>query len=416
MTPGTPDVRYLILVGDGMADEPQETLGGQTPLEAANTPCMDRVASRGVLGLTETIAPGQDPGSDVANMTILGYDPERFHTGRAPLEAAAMGIELGADHVAFRCNLVTVEPDGQGQLLLSDYSAGHISSEEGRTLILALQEELGNESFTFYPGVSYRHLLVWRGGKYRLSITPPHDVSGQPVHPYWQVYEEAPELPSLMTAARRVLAGQEVNRERVKRGKAPANAIWLWGQGLKPAMPSLQERFHVSGVAISAVDLIRGLGIYAGLQAVTVAGATGYLDTNYAGKVTAARKALEEGHDLVFLHVEAPDEVSHEGSLERKLEAIEAFDRRIVEPLLEASLELGPVRVLVITDHLTPVRLRTHARGPVPFAVWEPGRATIGQPKKFCERSAQATGLMIRPGYTLMEAFIRGGWGGHDRL
>jgi 2,3-bisphosphoglycerate-independent phosphoglycerate mutase len=400
-------MKYLILVGDGMGDEPQESLGGKTPLEAAITPHMDWVAFMGVLGLTETITPAQEPGSDVANMTILGYDPDRFHTGRAPLEAASMGVEVADGDVAFRCNLVTVLRDEQGRLVLADYSAGHIPSHEGRALILALQEALGNEVFYFYPGVSYRHLLVWRGGRSDLMITPPHDVTGQPVAPYWQVYEGEPALKSLKAAAERLLAAHEVNRERGKQGKSPANSIWLWGQGLRPSMPTLAERFNISGVVISAVDLIRGLGICAGLEAVTVPGATGYLDTNYAGKVAAAAEGLRE-RDLVFLHVEAPDEVSHEGKLSLKIEAIEAFDSQVVGPLLRACRNQGGVRVMVITDHLTPVRIRTHARGLVPFAVCDlPARQMQGL-RAFNESSAARSGLIIRPGYALMERFIEG--------
>ena len=405
MTGGGP--KYLIIVGDGMGDEPQERLGGRTPLEAARTPHMDRIAADGVVGLTETITAGQEPGSDVANMAILGYDPDRFHTGRAPIEAASMGVELGSEDVAFRCNLVTVRNDEQGRVVLADYSAGHITSEEGRELIEMIRRTLGSDSLRFYPGVSYRHLLVWRGGKETLRITPPHDVTGEPVAPYWKVYDEAPELKALIAAARPLLANHEVNRTRVSRGKPPANAIWLWGQGRKPSMPTLKERFGLTGVAISAVDLIRGLGVCAGLEAVIVPGATGYLDTNYAGKVAAARRALEE-KALAFVHVEAPDEASHEGNLDLKIEAIEAFDTRVVGPLLEVCASLPQSRVLLITDHLTPIRIKTHARGLVPFAVFDVAGRRQREQRGFSERSAAASGLIVRPGHELMEKFIGG--------
>jgi len=399
--------KYLIIVGDGMGDEPQERLGGRTPLEAARTPYMDRIAADGVLGLTETITADQEPGSDVANMAILGYDPDRFHTGRAPLEAASMGVELRPEDVAFRCNLVTVRDDDQGRVVLADYSAGHITSEEGRALIETIRRSLESDSLRFYPGVSYRHLLVWRGGKEALRITPPHDVTGEPVDPYWQVYDQAPELKALLAAARPLLADHEVNRNRVSRGKSPANAIWLWGQGRKPSMPTFKERFGLTGVTISAVDLIRGLGVCAGLEPVIVPGATGYLDTNYAGKVAAACRALEY-EDLAFVHVEAPDEASHEGNLDLKIEAIEAFDTRVVNPLLEACATLPQARVLVITDHLTPIRIKTHARGLVPFAIFDFARRRQREQRGYSERSAAATGLILRPGYELMEKFIRG--------
>jgi 2,3-bisphosphoglycerate-independent phosphoglycerate mutase len=399
--------KYLVIVGDGMGDEPQEQLGGKTPLEAACTPHMDRIAGQGVLGLTETITPQQEPGSDVANMAILGYDPDRFHTGRAPLEAASMGVTLGPLDVAFRCNLVTVKTDEQGRLLLADYSAGHISSEEGRALIETIEQSLGTESFRFHPGVSYRHLLVWRNGRDDMRITPPHDVTDEPVAPYWQVYDQVPELRALVTKAPALLAAHEVNRKRLAQGNSPANAIWLWGQGRKPTMPTLRDRFGLTGVAISAVDLIRGLGVSAGLEAVIVPGATGYLDTNYAGKVAEALRALED-KDLAFVHVEAPDEASHEGKLLLKLEAIEAFDAQVVGPLLEGCGVLGSVRVLLITDHLTPFRIRTHARGLVPFAVCDVPARQEPRRRGFSEREATATGLVVRPGHGLMEKFIRG--------
>ena len=407
MMEGSAD-KYLILVGDGMGDETQQELDGKTPLEEARTPNMDRLASTGVLGLTETIAPHQDPGSDVANMAILGFDPDRYHTGRAPLEAASMGVKLSSGEVAFRCNLVSLETGSGGELLLSDYSAGHISSDSGRVLIKALQESLGNESFRFYPGVSYRHLLVWRGGRSDLSITPPHDVIGEPVAQYWQAYDDTPELKSLMESARQILDKQGVNRQLLTEGKPAANAIWLWGQGVAPVMPSLHARYGVSGVVISAVDLLKGLGICAGLVAVSIPGATGYLDTNYGGKVAAGLEALQN-KDFVYLHVEAPDEASHEGNLRLKIEAIEAFDSNVVGPVLDDCRDLGKVRVMVITDHLTPIRTRTHARGLVPFAICDlPGTKKWAQ-RGYNERSAEKTGVVIRPGFELMEKFIKGG-------
>jgi 2,3-bisphosphoglycerate-independent phosphoglycerate mutase len=399
--------KYIILVGDGMADEAQKELGGQTPLAAARTPYMDKIASLGILGLAETIGPEQDPGSDVANMAILGYDPDQFHTGRAPLEAASMGVHLSGDEVAFRCNLVSVETGANGELILADYSAGHISSENSRVLIHSLQRKLGNETFRFYPGVSYRHLLVWRGGRSDLNITPPHDVTGEPVAKCWQTYDEVPDLKSLMESAREILGQHEVNNRLVAAGKPAANAIWLWGQGVAPAMPSLHEKFGIQGAMISAVDLLKGLGICVGLEAVSVPGATGYLDTNYRGKVDAALEALQD-KDFVYLHVEAPDETSHEGNLELKMEAIETFDSNIVGPILEASRIFDKVRVMVITDHLTPVRTRTHAKGFVPFAVCELPAEQPSLLKRYCERNAAEAGLLVKPGWSLMEKFIQG--------
>ncbi|MCG6916068.1 MAG: cofactor-independent phosphoglycerate mutase [Deltaproteobacteria bacterium] len=399
--------KYLILVGDGMGDEVQKALDGKTPLEAAKTPHMDGLASRGILGLTETIAPHQEPGSDVANMAILGYDPDLYHTGRAPLEAASMGVNLSAGEVAFRCNLVTVEINPEGELILADYSAGHISSENGRVLIAALQRSLGNEWFHFYAGVSYRHLLVWRDGRSDLSITPPHDVTGQPVAEYWQAYNQVPDLRSLMESAREVLGKEDLNRQLTAQGKRAANAIWLWGQGIAPVMPSLNERFGIQGVVISAVDLLKGLGICAGLEALSVPGATGYLDTNYKGKVSAALDALQD-KDFVYLHVEAPDEASHEGNLRLKIEAIEAFDAKVVGPIIEECSNLPHLRIMVITDHLTPIRTRTHAKGLVPFAVCDFPAGPVISRRWFAETSAAGTGLVIKPGHMLMDRFIKG--------
>jgi 2,3-bisphosphoglycerate-independent phosphoglycerate mutase len=399
--------KYLILVGDGMGDEPQKELDGKTPLEEAQTPHMDQLASGGILGLTETIEPHQEPGSDVANMAILGYDPDRFHTGRAPLEAASMGVNLLAGEVAFRCNLVTVEINAEGELILADYSAGHISTENGRVLIEALQKSLGNEWFHFYPGVSYRHLLVWRDGRSDLTITPPHDVTGEPVAEYWQAYNEVPDLRSLMESAREVLGEEDLNRQLVAEGKRAANAIWLWGQGIAPVMPSLSERFGIQGVVISAVDLLKGLGICSGLEPLSVPGATGYLDTNYKGKVVAALDALQD-RDFVYLHVEAPDEASHEGDLGLKIEAIEAFDANVVGPIIEACSNLLDLRIMVITDHLTPIRTRTHAKGLVPFAVCDFPAGPVIRERGFSERSAAGTGLVIKPGHMLMDRFIKG--------
>jgi 2,3-bisphosphoglycerate-independent phosphoglycerate mutase len=309
--------------------------------------------------------------------------------------------------VAFRCNLVTVEINPEGELILADYSAGHISSENGRQLISALQQNLGSEWFHFYPGVSYRHLLVWKDGRSDLTITPPHDVTGQPVGEYWQAYNEVPDLRSLIESARDVLGKEDLNRQLVAQGKRAANAIWLWGQGIAPAMPSITERFGIQGVVISAVDLLKGLGICSGLEALSVPGATGYLDTNYKGKVVAALDALRD-KDFVYLHVEAPDEASHEGNLKLKIEAIEAFDANVVGPMIEECSNLPELRIMVITDHLTPIRTRTHAKGFVPFAVCDFPAGPALSPRGYSEISAAETELVIKPGHTLMDRFIKG--------
>jgi len=395
-------MKYVILVGDGMGDYPLAELGGKTPLEAAATPNLDLLAGRGELGCARTIPPGMEPGSDIANLAIMGYDPARYHTGRAPLEAAALGVALGPEEVAFRCNLVTLRPEPDG-LYMEDYSAGHIGSAEARPLISALESALGRAGRHFYPGVSYRHLLVWVQGQARWRTYPPHDWSGKEVG---HLMSQGPEAPlwELVRASWPVLQDQEVNRLRVAAGHRPATSIWLWGQGRPPQIPTLKERFDLTGAVISAVDLIRGIGKYAGLTPILVPGATGFLDTNYAGKVEAALAALKE-LDLVFVHVEAPDEAGHSGELKLKLRAIEDFDAKVVGPLLAGLPALGDHRVLVLCDHLTPLAVRTHTPEPVPFVLYD-SRDSKNQNRPYTEAAARATGLLLESGADLLPRLL----------
>jgi 2,3-bisphosphoglycerate-independent phosphoglycerate mutase len=394
-------MKYVILVGDGMGDYPVPELGGKTPLEAAVTPHLDDLARRGELGCARTIPPGKEPGSDIANLAIMGYDPLRYHTGRAPLEAAALGVDLGADEVAFRCNLVTLRHE-DSHLFMEDYSAGHITSDEAKELIIALDAALGRDGRRFFPGVSYRHLLVWREGDAAWHTYPPHDWTGQEVGHL--MGQEAQPLWELVRASWPVLAPLDVNRRRMAAGKKPATSIWLWGQGRSPQMPTLQERFGLSGAVISAVDLIRGIGKYAGLTSILVPGATGFLDTNYAGKVAAALEALQE-MDLVFVHVEAPDEAGHSGELPLKLRAIEDFDAKVVGPLMSGLEKLGDFRLLVLCDHLTPLTLRTHTSEPVPYVLYD-SRTAKDQPRPYTEAAAQATGLLLEQGADLLPRLL----------
>jgi len=404
------DCKYIILVGDGMADYPVEELNGKTPLQAARTPHMDGLLESGRVGLVRTIPEGMEPGSDVANMSLLGYDPLRYHTGRAPIEAASMGIQLRPEEVAFRCNLVTLERDDQGVARMLDYSAGHITTEESHELVGALQRAVEGTALSLYPGVAYRHLLVWTDGREDLQTTPPHDISGEPAGPHQEVYRQEEVLLSFIEKAGRILADHPVNQRRIAAGKRPANAVWLWGQGREPSMPTLKERYGLTGAMISAVDLLKGLGVYAGLEPIFVPGATGYLDTNYAGKVEAALTALESG-DLVYVHIEAPDEAGHEGSLEKKIEAIEAFDEKVVGPILAEVGRFDKVRLLIETDHPTPVSIRTHATDPVPFIlVEELGRTGLAgaSSQTFCEALAKASGWSVGSGVELFDYFIKG--------
>jgi 2,3-bisphosphoglycerate-independent phosphoglycerate mutase len=395
-------MKYVILVGDGMGDYPVVELGGKTPLEAAATPHLDELARRGELGCARTIPPGKEPGSDIANLAIMGYDPLRYHTGRAPLEAAALGVELSPQEVAFRCNLVTLRHENVG-LFMDDYSAGHITSAEAKELISALEAALGSNGRHFYPGVSYRHLLVWAAGDATWHTYPPHDWSGQEVGHL--MGEDAQPLWDLVRASWPVLEDQAVNRSRIAAEKKPATSIWLWGQGRPPQMPTLQERFGLSGAVISAVDLIRGIGKYAGLKSILVPGATGFLDTNYAGKVAAALDALKE-MDLVFVHVEAPDEAGHSGDLPLKLQAIKDFDAKVVGPMRAGLDKLGDYRLLVLCDHFTPLALRTHTPEPVPYVLYD-SRTPGDQPRAYSEAAALATGLVLAQGAELLPRLLQ---------
>jgi 2,3-bisphosphoglycerate-independent phosphoglycerate mutase len=397
-------MKYIILLGDGMPDEGIDALGGKTPLEYASTPCMDSMAKRGRLGLARTIPHGYPPGSDVANLSVFGYDPRTCYTGRSPLEAASMGVELGPDDVAFRMNLVNLRNDN-GTTFMGDYSAGHITTEEGGELVESLGRELGGGEFEFYPGVSYRHLLVWRNGKDKLVLTPPHDISGKCIDDYLPKGDGAEVLLRLMGRSRDILSGHPLYRKRQEAGKAPANSIWLWGHGKAPRMVTYRERFGLSGAVISAVDLVRGIGVYAGLEIIKVPGATGYLDTNYQGKAEAALDALKR-LDFVYLHVEAPDESSHSGSIENKIRAIEDFDDKIVGPISEGIRELGEYRILCTPDHPTPIRLMTHTADPVPFIIYGGETEVSADVAGYDENSARKTGLFLEEGYRLMEMML----------
>jgi len=378
-------MKYAVLIGDGMADYPIEKLGGKTILQAARTPAMDYIAVHGNTGLAKTIPDGLPAGSDVANMSIIGYDPAVYYSGRAPLEAASMGVALASDDVAFRCNLVTIE---QGRI--KDYSAGHISSEEAEILIETLDTELGNEELRFYPGISYRHLLVARNNLgVETECTPPHDITGKKIEEYLPEGKDGDFFSDIIKKSMIILELHPVNLKRIEEGKNPANSIWVWGQGYAPKFTPFQELYGKAGAVISAVDLLKGIGIYAGLDVIEVPGATGYLDTNYEGKANAAIEALKT-KDLVFVHVEAPDEAGHEGSIDKKLRAVEDFDSRIVAPILKhAKASDEPFTILVLPDHPTPISLKTHVPDPIPFAVYRTDKKDSDGAETFDEESVK---------------------------
>ena len=363
-------MKYILVIGDGMGDEPQAELGGRTPLAAADTPTCDRLAAAGEQVLVRTVPPGYPPGSDVANLSLLGYAPEEVYTGRAPLEAASMGVELADDEIAYRCNLVTLEQD-RDRVIMRDYSAGHIGTDEAGQLIRAVQDGCGTNRIRLYPGISYRHLLVWKGDQPDCATTPPHDHLDQDVGDWYGNYLAEPELATLFACARKILADHPVNRQRSEQGLAPANSLWLWGEGRRPAMETMRRLYGIGGGLVSAVDLLKGLGVCAGLRVMKVAGATGTVDTNYRGKVEAALEVLADS-DLVVVHLEGPDEAGHQGSLRDKVRAIERLDAEVVTPIVQHLEERGEeFRLVVCMDHYTPLRLRTHVDWPVPLFLYD---------------------------------------------
>jgi 2,3-bisphosphoglycerate-independent phosphoglycerate mutase len=399
-------VKYIILQGDGMADYPLDSLGGKTPLEAARTPNMDWLAQRGVYGLAHVIPQGFPPGSDVGNMSIMGYDPAVYHTGRSPLEAASMGVALGPTDIAFRCNLVTLRGSGD-KTVMEDFTSGHISTEEAGEMIGDLGRQLGGNGIEFFPGVSYRHLMVWRGGQEKMATTPPHDITDQQIASYMPKGEGADRLLTIMNASQRILAGHPVNQKRRAAGRRQATSIWLWGQGKAPQLPPLTERFGIKGGVISAVDIIHGLGVYAGLERIDVPGITGYLDTNYVGKGEYGVRSLEK-NDLVFIHVEAIDEAGHMGDVEKKIQALEDFDEKVVGTVLRAMTQRHDYRILLMPDHPTAIALKTHVAEPVPFVLFSAEAPQDNGNLGYNETDAARTGIVAKQAYRLMEALIEG--------
>ena len=404
-------MKYAIIVPDGCADEPQESLGGKTPLEAADVPAMDAVAAAGVLGRSCNVPDSLPPGSDVANLSLLGYNPFEHYTGRAPLEAAAQGIELGPDDWAVRCNLVTVEDQ-----IMRDFTAGHISTEEAVELLKTMQEKLGDERLEFHPGVSYRNLLVYRGAgaeppfSHDTRSTPPHDLTGRSVIDDYPRGPGSDMLTQLMSESMTLFADHPVNVRRREQGKPPATTVWLWGLGNMPQLTPFAELHGLQGAMITAVDLLRGLATLVGWHRIEVPGATGYTDTDYAAKGRYAVEALREV-DLVFVHVEATDEASHEGDAAAKVKALEQIDRHIVGAIHEAIKAQGDYRILVTPDHPTLLRTKTHAHGFVPFVMSGTGIKPDAA-DRYDDPTAEHSGLVFKEGWKLMDEFLgTGGWG-----
>jgi 2,3-bisphosphoglycerate-independent phosphoglycerate mutase len=391
--------KYILLVPDGMADRPLEQLDGRTPMQVAKKPNMDFLAANGRVGAVHTIPPGMDPGSDVAAMSLLGYDARQYYTGRGPIEAVSMEIPLETRDVAFRCNLVS--SDG---VTMIDYSGGHISTEEARELMTFVNEKLGTSNISFYPGVSYRHIMVWRGGSPEVKTTPPHNITGRPIKEYLPVGDGDQALSGMIFDSIEILDAHPINRRRRDEGKKPANMIWPWGQGLALDLPSFVVKTGLSGTVIAAVDLVKGLGRAAGLSVVNVPGATGYLDTNFEGKAEYALNALKE-RDFALVHIEAPDEAGHIGDIDAKIEAIENVDKRVLGPLLEGLREVKQFRILVVPDHVTPISIKTHADDPVPFVLYSSfERAESNLP--FDERAVPDTKLRVEEGFRLIDLLL----------
>jgi 2,3-bisphosphoglycerate-independent phosphoglycerate mutase len=392
--------KYAIIIPDGAADEPLEQFGNKTPLEAADKPNMDKISQRGRLGIVRTVPEGMEPGSDVAQMSLLGYDPKKYYTGRAPIEAVARNVQLSPDDWVFRCNLVTIA-DGK----MADHSAGHISTEEGAQLIEELNEQVANDKIRFYTGVSYRHLLVLKGFDMDVKTCPPHDYIGQPVEKILPRGKGADFLIDLMMRSQQFFYNHDINKVRTDLGENQVSSIWLWGQGKKAKLESFSKRFGLKGAAITAVDLVRGLAKLIGFDLIEVPGATGFIDTNYEGKGAAAAKALKK-YDIVIVHIEAPDEAGHTGNAELKKTAIEQIDKHVVGPVYEAIQKYPSWRIMVLPDHPTPVKTGAHCGDPVPFAIAGTNVESVFN-APFTESNAAKSGLRIDKGFELMEYFLK---------
>ena len=398
-------MKYIVILCDGMADEPLEELDGRTPLEAARTVNMDRLAADSEIGMVRTVPEGMAPGSDTANLSVIGYDPRKYYSGRSPLEALSIGAEMGENDVSFRCNLVTLseEEDRYEDRVILDHSSGEIPTEEAAALVEALREGLGREGYTFYVGTSYRHLLIQKDGKVT-DLTPPHDILTKRIGEY---LPEDPVLREMMVRSYEILKDHPVNVKRRAEGKNPANSAWFWGAGTRPALPSFEEKTGVKGAMISAVDLLKGIAAGSGMHNIIVEGANGGLHTNYAGKARAAVKALtEDGYDFVYVHIEAPDEMGHQGSAEDKIKAIEYIDDQVIGPVADALRGAGvDFRMLILPDHPTPVRVRTHTSDPVPYLLYDSTKAQEGC-SVYSEKTGRESGKMLEEGYRLIDHLL----------
>jgi len=413
-------MKHVVILGDGMADYPCEMLDNKTPLQAASKPNIDFIANKGVAGLVKTVPENLSPGSDVANLSVMGYDTSVYYTGRSPLEAVSMGISLKDTDITFRCNLVTLSDEAQYEdKVMLDYSAGEISTQEAELLIKSVADTFNNEFLSFYPGISYRHCLVWSNGSTNVKLTPPHDISLKGIKNYLPSGENSSLILEMMRKSEAILKEHPVNIERVNKGLRPATSIWLWGEGKKPILPNFNNKYNVNGAVISAVDLIKGIGIAAGLESIEVEGATGNIHTNFDGKAMAVIEQLESGKDFLYVHIEAPDECGHQNQINEKVRAIELIDEKVVGPILKALEKYDAYKIMVLPDHPTPLKLMTHTSEPVPFAVYSnvpealdnfkinsSTTASSTNADTYDEYEAKKTNIYIEKGCTLMDLFL----------
>lgn len=401
-------MKYLVILGDGMADYPCPQLDGKTPLEVANKPNMDALCAKGVIGLVKTVPDGMKPGSDVANLSMMGYAPDKYYTGRSPLEALSIGIDMSASDIATRCNLVTLSDDEPFEnKVMVDYSAGEITTQEAEELIKAVQEALGNDKYSFYSGVSYRHCMITKGGKLGAQYTPPHDISDKVIGEYLPKGEDSDEHLAMLQASYELLKDHPINLERIKQGKNPANCIWLWGEGSKPALDDFGQKYGLKAGVISAVDLVKGIGIGAGMTSWDVEGATGTYHTNFEGKAKRAIDAFKEGYDYVYIHMEAPDECGHQGDLANKIKSIELIDEKVVGYCKRELDDMGePYRILIAPDHPTPIAIKTHVGDPVPFILYDSSSDIESGYTTYNEKTAKASGIYYEPCQDLIDDFL----------
>lgn len=401
-------MKYIVILGDGMADYPIEAFGGKTILEAASKPVIDYMSKHGELGMVKTVQDGMKPGSDVANLSVMGYDTKQCYSGRSPLEAASIGIPMKDTDVTFRCNLVTLsDEENYSDKTMLDYSAGEISTAEAAQLIQAVASELNTDKIKFYPGISYRHLTVWDEGSTNVTLTPPHDISDKKISDYLPQGEGADIILDMMKKSETILKNHPVNKKRAKQGKNMATSIWIWGEGTKPKLENFENKFGIKGSVISAVDLIKGIAKCAGMESIDVEGATGNCETNWEGKAQAALDSILIGNDLVYVHMEAPDEMGHQGLPDKKKLAVETIDSKVVA-FLKDNLEKRNIdfKMLIMPDHPTPISLKTHVSDPVPYVIFDSTKQDTGSNLSYTEENAKKTGLYIEQGYTLMNHFL----------